>query len=98
MDVFKALRELSVILLAAQAFFCALIPLAISAGIVYGVWWLRRDRNLPTWLRTGREYFATGLSYVNRAMDGVTRPFFAVSKLVATLEAWIRALTRTGGD
>ena len=98
MDVFNALRDASVILLAAQAFACALVPLALSAGVVYGVWWLRRDANLPAWLRTGREYFVTGLSYVDRAMDIVAKPIFAVSRFSAAVEARIRMLTRAGGD
>ncbi len=97
MNVFLILRDVSVILLAAQAFSCTLIPLALSAGVVYGVWWLRRRRNLPAWLRTSREYLNSGLSYVDRAMAGVTKPIFAVNRALATVRAWIRFLSRRGG-
>ncbi len=97
MNVFLMLRDLSVILLAAQAFFCTLIPLALSAGVVYGVWWLRRRQNLPAWLRTGREYLSTGLSYIDRAMAAVTKPIFAANRALATVRAWIRFLSRRGG-
>lgn len=93
----NVLRDAAMILLAAEAFFCALIPLAVSGGVVYGVWWLRRHRNLPTWLRTGREYVILGLSYVELAMDVVTKPIFAVSRVLATVRGWVRVLTRRGG-
>ncbi len=97
MNVFLILRDVSVILLAGQAFLCTLVPLALSAGVVCGVWWLRRRQNLPAWLRTGREYLNTGLSYVDLAMAGVTKPIFAVNKAFATVRAWIRVITRRGG-
>lgn len=98
MDALHILRDVSVILLAVEAFICTLIPLALSAAVVYGVWWLRRYRNLPTWLRTGREYTITGLSYVELAMEHVTKPIFAINRLFATVGAWIGILTRRGGE
>lgn len=88
----NVLRDLSLILLATQAFILTLIPLALSGGLVYGVWWLLRHRNLPTWLRVAREYLATGLSYVELAMESVARPVFAVYRVFATLQAWIHAI------
>jgi len=91
------LRDISVIILSAGAFVFTLIPLALSGVVVYGVWRLLRHRNLPTWLRTGREYLTLGLSYVEQAMDVVTRPFFAVHRAFATAGGWIRALTERGG-
>jgi hypothetical protein len=89
----NALRDVSVILLAAEAFIFILIPLALFGGLVYGVWRLRRHRNLPTWLGIARNYLMTGLSYVDRATDAVTRPVFAVQGASATVEAWIRNVT-----
>jgi hypothetical protein len=86
------IRDLSVILLAAQVFVLTLIPLALFGGLVYGVWRLLQHGNLPTWLRIARSYLMTGLSYVELAMKAVTKPVFAVQSASATAEAWIRAL------
>ena len=86
------LRDISVILLAAEAFILVLIPLALSGALVYGVWQLRSHRNLPTWLRTVREYLLLGLSYVELAMDAVTKPVIAAHAASARLEGWVRAL------
>ncbi|MGD2178773.1 MAG: hypothetical protein PVG71_13235 [Anaerolineae bacterium] len=88
----NVLRDLSVILLAAEACIFILIPLALFAGLVYGVWWLLRHRNLPTWLRMAREYLMTGLSYVEVATEAVAKPVLAVHGALATVEAWIRAV------
>jgi hypothetical protein len=92
------LRDISVIILAAGAFVFTLIPLALFGAVVYGVWWLLRHRNLPTWLRRGREYLTIGLSYVGLAMDAVTKPIFAVHTAFATVGGWIRGLTKRGGE
>lgn len=88
------LRDLAVILLAAEAFFFALIPLALFGGLVYGVWWLRRHRNMPTWLRSAREYLLLGLSYVEQAMDLAAKPVIVVSRAFATVDGWIHGLRR----
>jgi hypothetical protein len=89
----NVLRDVSVILLAAEAFIFILIPLALFGGLAYGVWRLRRHRNLPTWLGIARNYLMTGLSYVERATEAVTRPVFAVHGARAAVEAWIRIFT-----
>ena len=89
----NVLRDLSVILLAAEAFVLILIPLALFGGLVYGVWRLLRHGNLPTWLRMAREYLMMGLSYVEMAMGAVTKPVFAVHGAFATVKAWIRGIT-----
>jgi len=91
------LRDISVIILAAGAFIFTLIPLALFGAVTYGVWWLRRHQNLPTWLRTAREYLTLGLSYVDLAMEIVTRPVFAVNTALAKVAGPIRVLTKRGG-
>lgn len=91
------LRDVSVIILSAGAFIFTLIPLALSGAVVYGVWRLLRHQNLPTWLRTAREYLTLGLSYVDLAMDAVTKPLFAVNAAFARVAGWIRVLTKRGG-
>jgi hypothetical protein len=91
------LRDISVIILAAGVFIFTLIPLALFGAVTYGVWQLRRHRNLPTWLRTAREYLTLGLSYVDLAMEVVTRPVFAVHAAFARVAGWIGVLTKRGG-
>lgn len=93
----NVLRDISVILLAAEAFVFTLIPLAVFGGLVYGVWRLRRHGNLPTWLRRVRGYVTLGLSYVELAMDVVARPVVVAHKAAATLEGWMRALRKLTG-
>jgi len=46
-------RDIAVILLAVEAFVLALVPLALLGGLVYGLAWLQRRDNLPSWLRLG---------------------------------------------
>jgi hypothetical protein len=92
----SVLRDVAVILLAAQAFILVLVPLALFGGLVYGLWMLLQHRNLPTWLRMGREYLMMGLSYVEQAMEAAAKPVFAVHAASTTVEAWIHALTGRG--
>jgi hypothetical protein len=91
------LRDISVIILSAGAFIFTLIPLALCGAVTYGVWQLRRHQNLPTWLRKVRETVTLGLSYVDLAMDVVTKPVFAVHTAFAKVASWIRVLTKRGG-
>ncbi len=90
----NVLRDISVILLAAEAFIFALIPLALFGALVYGVWRLRQHRNAPTWLRSVRGYVMLGLSYVEQAMDAAAKPVIAVHTAFATVEGWLGALRR----
>lgn len=87
----NVLRDIAVILLAAEAFLFALVPLALFALLVYGVWRLRMHNNLPTWLRKTREYFLLGVSYVDKAMGAATRPVVVAHKTAARLEGSARA-------
>lgn len=91
------LRDISVIILATGAFVFSLVPLALSGALVYGVWWLLKHENLPTWLGRGREMVTAGLTTVDLAMDGVTKPIFAVKAACAAVGGWIRGVTRRGG-
>ncbi len=96
MDALNVLRDLSVILLAAEVILFALIPLALFGALVYGVWQLRRHQNLPTWLRKTREYFLLGLSYVDLGMDAAAKPVISVHSAFATVEGWLSAVRRRG--
>jgi len=93
----NVLRDISVILLAAEAFLFALIPLAFFGALVYGVWWLRMHRNMPSWLTALRTYLGLGLSYVETGMDALAKPVIAVHKAAATVEGWGRALSGPRG-
>ncbi len=94
----NVLRDISVIILAAGAFIFTLIPLVVSGAVVYGVWRLRRHRNLPTWLRRARGILMKASSAVETAMEVATRPIFAVHTASATVGGWLRVLTERGGD
>ncbi len=88
----NVLRDISVILLAAEVFLLSLIPLALVGAVVYGVWWLRRHRNMPSWLGAARTHFGLGLSYVEMAMDALAKPVIVAHKAAAAVEGWSRAL------
>jgi hypothetical protein len=90
----NVLRDISVILLAAEAFIFALIPLALFGALVYGVWRLRQHRNMPTWLGDIRRYVMLGLSTVEQAMDAAAKPVIAVHAAFATVEGWLDALRK----
>jgi len=89
----NVLRDISVILLAAEAFIFALIPLALFGALVYGVWRLRRHRNLPTWLRRGRDYVTLGLTYIEKALGMLTKPVIVAHTAFAIMGAWIGAVS-----
>ena len=92
------LRNLSLILLAVEAFAMALVPLALLGGLVYGTWWLRRHENLPSWLKLAHAYLDLGRSYVELATSAVARPIFVVHSFLAKIQGLLGAVVRLGGD
>jgi len=94
----NVLRDLSVILLAAEAFILTLIPLALFGGLVYGMWWLLKHENLPTWLRMMREGVNKLQSYVEQAMRAVVEPILVVNSTLAKVQGWLGATVKQGGD
>ena len=86
------LRDLSLILLAVEAFFIALAPLVLFAGLAYALWWLRRRENLPTWLKIVQAYVALVQAYVALAMASVVRPILRVHSALATVQGWLGAI------
>ena len=88
------LRDLSLILLAVEAFAMALAPLVLLGGAVYGMWYLQRHENLPSWLRLAQAYLALGRTYVELAMQGVVRPFMLIHSILATVQSWLGAITK----
>jgi len=86
------LRDLSLILLATGAFFLALIPLTLLGGLVYGLWWLQRHENLPSWLQIAGAYLELGRSYVELAMAIVIRPILFANSILARIQEWLGAI------
>lgn len=93
-----SLRDLSLILLAVEALVLALVPLALLGGAVYGLWRLQRHENLPCWLKMAQEYLALGRAYVELAMRAVVRPILLAHSILATVQGWLGALVKPGGD
>ncbi len=88
------LRDLSLILLAGEAFVMALVPLALLGGGVYGLWQLQRHENLPSWLKVAQAYLALGRAYVELAMRAVVRPILLVCSVPATVQGWLGAIAK----
>ena len=75
------IRDLAVVLLAVEAFFIALVPLALLGGLVYGLWWLLRHENLPSWLGVVHAYLSLAQAYIELAMQTLTSPILRDLKL-----------------
>ncbi len=90
------LSDLSLILLAVEAFAMALMPLMLFGGAVYGMWYLQRHENLPSWLRLAQAYLTLGQSYVELAMRAVVRPFMLIHSTLATVQGWLGAISGRG--
>lgn len=91
-------RDLSIMLLAAAGFVLALIPLALFGGLVYGLWWLQRHENLPSWLKVAQAYVDLGRAYVELAMKVVARPVLLARAVLATVQAWFGSVGNVGGE
>ncbi len=88
----NVLRDLSLILLASGTFIFTLIPLALFGGLAYGMWWLLKHENLPSWLYMIHEYVSLGLSYVERAMQALVKPVMRVHTTLANIQGWLEYL------
>ena len=86
------IRDLSLILLAVEALVVALMPLALLGGLVYGLWWLRRHENLPSWLHLAQAYLALVRDNVKLAMRAVVKPILQVHAFLATVQRWLGAI------
>jgi hypothetical protein len=87
-------RDFALILLAVEAFIMALVPLVVCGGLVYGLWWLQRHENLPSWLRVAQAYLALVRAYVELAMRIVVRPVLQVHAILATVQGWIGGMAK----
>lgn len=92
----NGLRNLAVILLAAEGFVVLLLPLALFGGLVYGSRQLLKHENLPSWLKVTRWYVELGHSYVELAMRTVVAPFLMIHSVLAKAQAWFGAARRGG--
>jgi hypothetical protein len=91
------IRDLAVVLLAVEAFFIALVPLALLGGLIYGLWWLLRHENLPSWLRVAHAYLSLAQAYIELAMQTLTSPILRVHATLATVRGWLGGKRSTGG-
>nr|HID13134.1 hypothetical protein [Anaerolineae bacterium] len=92
------LRDLSLIIIAVEALVLALAPLVLLGGGAYGLWYLQRHENLPSWLKVTQDYLALGRAYVERAMRATVRPILLVNSILATVRAWLGAVVKQGGN
>jgi hypothetical protein len=83
------LRDLSIILIAIEAFFIALMPIVVLGAAIYGMGWLQKHENLPRWLKMAQAYESLGLAYVELAMAYVVRPFLFVHSALAAVQRWL---------
>jgi len=83
------LRDLSIILIAIEAFFLALAPVVILGASIYGLGWLQRHENLPRWLKVAQAYESLGQAYVELAMAYIVRPLMFVHSSVAMVRRWL---------
>jgi hypothetical protein len=90
------IRDLAVVLLAVEAFFIALVPLALLGGLVYGLWWLLRHENLPSWLGVAHAYLSLAQAYVELAMQTLASPILRVHTTLATVRGWLGGNRSTG--
>lgn len=88
------IRDVALILLVVEAFAMALVPLVLCGGLVYGLWWLQRHENLPSWLQLARSYLSLGQSYVELAMRIVVRPILQVHAALATVQGWLEGIAK----
>jgi hypothetical protein len=92
------LRDLSIILIAIEAFVIALMPLVVLGALIYGLGWLQRHENLPHWLKMARAYESLGQAYVELAAAYVVRPFLFVHSVLAMVQRWLGLDVGTGDD
>jgi hypothetical protein len=92
------LRDLSIILIAIEAFFLALAPVVVLGALIYGLGWLQRHENLPRWLKVARAYESLGQAYVELAMAYVVRPLVFIHSATAMVQRWLGLDVKTGGD
>jgi hypothetical protein len=91
------IRDLALILLAAEAFVVALVPLALVGALVYGLGWLLRRDHLPAWIKVVQAYFALGRAYVELAMAAIVKPILAIHSILAHIRGWFGAIVKMGG-
>jgi hypothetical protein len=92
------LRDFAIILIAAELSFLILVPLVVFGALIYGVGWLRRHENLPSWLELAQAYVSLGQGYVEMAMALLVRPILVVHSAQAIIQRWLGVDVKTGGD
>lgn len=92
------IRDIALILLAAEAFVLGLLPLTILGALIYGLTWVRRHENLPGWLRSAQVYLGIAGSYADAVCAAIVRPVLLIHAVLARVSSWLRAIAEAGGD
>lgn len=92
------LRDMAIMLLIAEMAVFALAPLVVLGGLIYGMGWLQKHDNLPTWLQVIRAYVDLVVSYVELAMGIVAKPVLLVKGVSAAVQEWLEKIVPHGGD
>mgnify|MGYP001110120643 CR=1 FL=1 len=88
------LSDISIILLACEAFVLVVAPLVLFGGLVYALWQLLRHENLPRWLGLARSYLSRVQGYVESAMRSLIKPILLVNSTWATAQVWLSAIMK----
>ena len=83
------LGQAAAVILLVELMVVLLIFLAISGGLAFGLWWVRRRAGWA--FEKGNTFVRLGTGYLHRGIDLVTKPVITVSafasKVTGTLEA-----------
>ncbi|MBN1874464.1 MAG: hypothetical protein JXA33_09565 [Anaerolineae bacterium] len=83
-------RDIALIFLSLEAFVVALVPLAIFAGLAYGVYWLKL--RIRTGLQIAQGYAQEVYEYVERASKAVAEPFIRVHETTQMVTTMVNKL------
>lgn len=89
----SVLRDLSVILLALEAFLIALLPVVVLAAINYFAIRFRWWHEIPRYAAIGRYYLFRGQQIVGDVSRLARTPFIAAAKAQARVSAMVDELT-----
>ena len=83
-------RDLSIILLAVEAFLIALVPAAVFFLTIKGVMWMNRKVSIAGPIVRG--YFRRAEQSTKIASDRIAAPFIAASATTARVKRWRQVL------
>ena len=84
-------RDIALIFLSIEALVMALVPLAVLAGLVYGVYWLRGK--VTEGLHIAQQYAQKLYVTVEKASVTVTKPFIKVHTTVRMIGVMFQVIS-----